>query len=763
MSIPLFLTNEAKRQLQELGHSEQEISQMTPQDGWREILLTAALSYAKRGWYVFPCVPGEKKPLTAHGFKDATRDPTAIKGWWAATPLANIGIDCGRSKLAVVDLDVKAGNDGPSEWANLKAQHQIDDSQALEQQTPSGGIHLVWHSPNGAIKNSASRLGPGIDTRGEGGYILVAPSRTAQGSYTWEVSSHPDDHREAPIPAAIVDLLRMPTSDPWESAANPENGNGRTIPPEIDDGTRNVTLTSLAGSMRRRGADAEEILAALRIANRKRGNPPLEDHELVEIAESMERYRPDDLPATEPPTGSPAESILLRADASDEGNARCVQALYSGQFLHCEAYGWMSNIGTHWNRELAESELDRAIVETLIRRRVEAARAQAEHIVKTTRSTATNVRNTKYLFQSLVPASVGDFDNFPDLLNCRNGVLNLRTGELVAHLPGQRFTYCLPIEYDPKADHSRWRELLADWVGGDLQILDFLQMAVGYSLTGHTSEECLFYLYGPLRSGKGTFKETILAMLGLEPLGVEVDFSTFTMDRSHDAQNFDLAPLKPCRFVAASESSKYTSLNAARVKSLTGGDSVYCAFKHRTHFAYRPQFKVWLLSNWPVNADVDDDALWYRVKVINFPNSYAGREDKTLKTQLKTTEVLQGVLAWAVTGAIRWYNQEGTGLRVPKQVVDATEQQRLELDYVGQWLEECVEVVDPTKGDPGSHFVPNAALYLSYSEWCKENGVTPKHQRSLSMELRRKGLATGAQKKNSIGQNQKGVTGIRMI
>jgi len=292
--------------------------------------------------------------------------------------------------------------------------------------------------------------------------------------------------------------------------------------------------------------------------------------------------------------------------------------------------------------------------------------------------------------------------------------------------------------------------------------VDFLQSAIGYTLTGHTSEECLFYLYGPTRSGKGSFVETILHMLGKEPLGTSVDFSSFTMDRGHDSQNFDLAGLKPCRFVAASESSKYSSLNAARVKSLTGGDEIRCAFKRKDHFSYRPQFKVWLASNWPANADVDDDAVWYRLKVINFPNSYAGREDKTLKSQLKSKESLQAVLAWAVKGSVRWYNQEGTGLRIPKSVEATTAQQRLDLDYVGQWLEECIEIVDPTKSDPASHFVPNGALYLSYQNWCKEQGVTPKHKRSLTMELNRKGLDAGQQKKLG-GVKHRGCFGIRML
>lgn len=753
-SIPLFLTNETKRQLGELGHTDDEIAKMTPEQGWQMLLCESALQLSKLGWYVFPCVPGEKRPLTKNGFKDSTRDPGTIRAWWQKHPLANIGVDCGRSKLAVVDLDVKNGADGPGEWDNLG----IDDSQALEQQTPSGGIHKIWRTDDG-IKSTASKIAPGIDTRGEGGYIVVAPSRTEKGSYTWEASSHPMDQAPGMLPTELAALLKMnghhKAADPWESAEQPGQ-NGNELPEHITQGERNVRLASLAGSMRRRGMDAATMLPSLEAFNQRHCEPPLESSEVEAIAESVGRYPPGNVPAIEPPTPR-TESILLRADASDEGNARCVDALYPGQFLHVEAFGWMHHGKTHWARELAESRLDRAVVDVLQRRRLEAVKADREAIVKVTRATATNVRNCKYLYESLVPARAADFDSFPDLLNCKNGVLNLRTGDLIDHLPGQRFTYCLPIEYDPEADHSKWRTLILEWVGGDPQLVDFLQMAIGYTLTGHTSEECLFYLYGPTRSGKGSFTETILHMLGKEPMGTEVDFSSFTMDRSHDSQNFDLAGLKPCRFVAASESSKYTSLNTARVKAITGGNEIRAAFKRKDHFTYRPQFKVWLSSNYPVNADVDDDAIWYRLKVIQFPNSYAGREDKTLKAQLKQRESLQAVLAWAVKGAIRWYNQEGTGLRVPKSIEETTQAQRLELDYVGQWLEECVEIVQT-----GSHFVPNSALYLSYQEWCKENGVTPKHKRSLTMELKRKGLDAGQQRKVG-GVKHRGCFGIKLL
>ena len=241
----------------------------------------------------------------------------------------------------------------------------------------------------------------------------------------------------------------------------------------------------------------------------------------------------------------------------------------------------------------------------------------------------------------------------------------------------------------------------------------------------------LFYLFGPPRAGKGVFTETLRVLLG-SPLATEVNFGTFTEQRSGDSQNFDLAPLQPARFVAASESNAYERFNEAKVKALTGGNEVWCAFKHKTHFNYRPRFKVWLSSNQPVNADPDDDATWARIRLIEFPYSMAGKEDKQLKERMRSPAALEGVLAWAVQGAMRWFALGSTGLTEPGTSLALKAQQREILDAVGMWIDECATV--------GSHhFTAGSELYKSYEGWCKSSGVSAKQQRGLTEALKRKG------------------------
>ncbi len=229
--------------------------------------LDAALAYAARGWYVFPCrekdgapctdrkgktiIPMAKSPYTSHGVKDATTDPERIRTWWGRWPGAAIGLDCGRSGLLAVDIDVKHGHNGPAKWASLG----IADAGALLSQTPSGGQHVIFAQNGTKLGNTSGRLGDGIDTRGHGGYIILPPSRVADGVYMalndWQASP-------ATLPGALAQLLakndqspprktenmaQAAHGDPWARAAL-TNECARVK--NAQKGTRNDTLNQAA-------------------------------------------------------------------------------------------------------------------------------------------------------------------------------------------------------------------------------------------------------------------------------------------------------------------------------------------------------------------------------------------------------------------------------------------------------------------------------------------------------------------------------------
>lgn len=446
--------------------------------------------------------------------------------------------------------------------------------------------------------------------------------------------------------------------------------------------------------------------------------------------------------------------LLVREGEADEGNAQTVAKLYGDQFAYVGPWGWLYWTGTHWARETAEAVLDRAVVRTLKARAKAAIELNRDKVLRSSRPTATHVRHCKSLLQSILIRQVSDFEPHPDEINVRNGVLNLRTGQLTPHDPNRSFTYVCPVDYDPDADMTVWLDFLKDVLNDNQELINYLQEAVGYSLTGYTREEILFYLHGKKRAGKGTLTETLMAMLG-EDLSTEVPFETFTASRIHDPNAHDLAGLMAKRLIIASESEQAQTLNTSRLKVLTGGNLVRCAFKYGDHFTYRPQYTVWLASNYPANADPTDDAAWYRLRVIHFPNSYAGREDKLLKQRLRQPANLSGVLRWAVEGAHRWYERGSRGLPTPDQVMVNTAAARFEVDPVGQWLQECVELTE----NPADT-VTNRRLYGAYTAWAEDSGVSPYSKAKLTRELKARHIAAGELITDVNGKAARGAKGL---
>jgi len=188
--------------------------------GVRSDLLEAALGYAARGWYVLPVRP-DKSPATPNGVKDATNDPDIIREWWADQPDANIGVACGPSGIFVVDLDVNVDlatgivKDGIGAWKSLASEYGFPEGGTLTSMTPSGGQHLVYTMPSGdPLGNSAGKLAPGVDTRGNSGYIVAPPSVTPGGIYSWQ----DETAAIAACPAGLALLLRVKETRLWEES-----------------------------------------------------------------------------------------------------------------------------------------------------------------------------------------------------------------------------------------------------------------------------------------------------------------------------------------------------------------------------------------------------------------------------------------------------------------------------------------------------------------------------------------------------------------
>jgi hypothetical protein len=241
-------------------------------------MLEYLLGYTARGFKVFPLVPGAKTPLTKHGFLEASGAEDQIRSWWTAWPRAGVGIATGAvSNLVVLDVDIAKG--GPESLVELQRRIGVlpDTPEVI---THSGGRHLFFRYPGHPIQNAAGLLGPGLDLRGDGGYVCAPPTIGPSGrEYVWDLGTV-----DLPL-AAFPSALTGRTGAPWTiQRAAP-------IPDRIPQGQRESILTSLAGSMRRRGAQPRAIEAALAVEN-LRCDPPLSIQALRRIATSMGRYDP---------------------------------------------------------------------------------------------------------------------------------------------------------------------------------------------------------------------------------------------------------------------------------------------------------------------------------------------------------------------------------------------------------------------------------------------------------------------------------------
>ncbi len=255
-------------------------------------LVEAALGYAARGWPVLPCKPRGKKPLTPHGFKDATTDREVIQSWWKRWPNANIGLVTGaESGLFVLDVDGPAGAES---LANLQDVFETLPETAT-QRTGGGGRHILFKHHGYPIGNTAGKLGPGLDTRGDGGYIVVTPSMHASGNaYAWEECYAPDEIDLAPVPPFLVKLLQTKASRSDRQLQDGEWERFR-LPERIPSGQRNDVLFRHACSSWQRGKSREDVVAEVFAADKALCSPPLQTSqagytELLKLVASATSY-----------------------------------------------------------------------------------------------------------------------------------------------------------------------------------------------------------------------------------------------------------------------------------------------------------------------------------------------------------------------------------------------------------------------------------------------------------------------------------------
>lgn len=324
-----------------------------------------------------------------------------------------------------------------------------------------------------------------------------------------------------------------------------------------------------------------------------------------------------------------------------------------------------------------------------------------------------------------------DFDSNVNFLNFRNGTLELDTFKFREHRPEDLITKTCNAEYDPAAKSAQWEKFISDVLPKDREKQEFLQKALGYSLTGNPHLERFFILYGATtRNGKTTLLSTIEHALGDYAIATPPE-TIAIRKRDSSKPSEDLARLYGKRFLNLCEPPQSMPLDVALVKAMTGGATITARFLNENSFDYKPIFSVFMDTNYLPR--VADDTLFAsnRVNVITFDRHFtASEQDVTLKQKLRTPENISGIINWMLAG-LKLYRSEG--LNLPISVAVASREYATASDKIQNFIDECLE-------EETDAVISAKAVYETYREWCTTSGMYADGKQKFLEQLRKKNL-----------------------
>lgn len=782
-------------------------------------LLREAVAWHQAGYTPLPVkTDGSKAPGVATWTELQKHRPTLAEVLnLFNTDHDGIGLICGEvsSNLEMIELEGRAVLEGcANQLAQAFEKHDLAGlwekvSTGYAEITPSGGIHWYYRVDGRPARNTKLARRPStaaelaanpdnkvqvlIETRGEGGFTVVAPSagRTHGSGKEWRVlAGTPDtiptiteNERDALFAVAST-LDAMPAVE----APQPSRGSLQTLAGGLrpgDDynqratwqeilqphgwqvvrhfggnlygwqrpGKRHSGVSATTGrndadnlyvfststdfetekpyskfsayTLLEHGGDYTAAARALRAAGY--GEP-------MQIAPQVGSENIISKPALRIVDGTSALAIQPRTDPVDastfgpteDGTARAVAAHYSNRLRYCPQRGmWLTWSGSRWQWDTAETYREHIREMT---RRLPDGDGWATY--KKRALSAAGITGIARLAQSdkKLTVHIDDLDANPYELNTPAGIIDLRTGLLRPADPAGLHTRT--TAYAP--DYDRESELLARFLtatfGGDIRLISYIQRLLGLSVIGTVLEQILPFAYGSGANGKSTLIEAVMSCVGRNETGYSIAApAEMLMVRKHSEHPAELAQLAGARLVVCSELDDGQRFAEARIKQLTGGDSINARFMRRDPFTFTPSHTLWLIGNHKPNATTGGFAFWRRLKLVPFNHVVPEGERDSRLTEKLLAEA-PAILAWIARGAAA-YNQ--SGLSTPEAVSTATDIYATDQDTIGRFIQEqCHRAPNP------SVRVPVARFRDAYEAWCHEAGDIPASARRLTQELR---------------------------
>ena len=318
-----------------------------------------------------------------------------------------------------------------------------------------------------------------------------------------------------------------------------------------------------------------------------------------------------------------------------------------------------------------------------------------------------------------VKASEFDTDTF--VLATKDKWIDLKTGQPSNPNPNVLVSKAISVSYTPEAECPVFLNFLNDVFESNQELIRFVQQAVGYSLTGSTSEQCLFIMIGDGANGKSTFINVINKLLG--SYGTTAASHTLIANGGGSIGD-DLVDLIGARLITVSETEEGQSLAEAKIKQMTGGDTLKARPLYGTFVEFSIIGKLWLATNNLPQINNTDHGIWRRIKAIPFNRTFTAKEqDKHLSDKLMAE--LPGILNWAIQGCLGWQKDE---LQTPQIIEDQVAEYKSAMDSITQFIQDECEV-------DKDHSYAASKFYQAYRDWCSGAGRKPQSQTAFKRSL----------------------------
>ncbi|AXH46906.1 DNA polymerase/primase [Mycobacterium phage Aminay] len=416
-------------------------------------------------------------------------------------------------------------------------------------------------------------------------------------------------------------------------------------------------------------------------------------------------------PAPAPQAAQPGLDALTQWQRTDAGNADRMAARHADRLRYCPDMGrWLVWDGARWEMHADDSPAWQAAREAI--ESIKPADDDiAKHMLRSLATTKLQAMIAQARRQAAMMVRVDQLDADPYKLNTPDGVVDLRTGELLGVDPDGWHTKTTGVGFSRAGHAPEWSRFLRDTFGDDIELVAYMRRLAGYAALGAVTAHVLPFLFGSGANGKSVFLDVLKQVLGDYAI---VAPATFLLAGRDDKHETEIARLRGARLVICSEINRGSKFDEAKVKALTGGDPLTGRFMRQDFFDFMPSHTLFLAGNHQPEVSAGGTSFWRRLRLIPFTRTVP--EDRRVEglAELLVRNEGPAILSWIVDGAVE---AAGVGLVDPPSVLAATQEYAAQEDSIGRFVEECCEV-----GGGSFVRVKSSVLQGAYQKWCRQNG-----------------------------------------